>query len=163
MGQETSTTRSGADRAQQIIEANHELVAFIETCSDEDWGRICLAEAWPVSAVAHHAVWGHQVASGWIRTIRDGKDVPGSPDLHNAGNEAKAASVAGISREDVIEIANENVAAYAELLRSLTDEDMSKSAAFGPGGGMRMSVDRLAGARGHLDGHLGSMKAAVGR
>jgi hypothetical protein len=76
MANETSTTRPGADRALQIIEANDELVAFIETCTGDDWGRI------------------------------------------------------GV---------------------------------FGPGGGMPMSVDRLAGARRHLDGHLGSMRAAVGR
>jgi hypothetical protein len=163
MANETSTTRPGAARAEQIIEANDELVAFIETCTDEDWGRICAAEAWPVSVVAHHAAWGHEVAAGWIRTIRSGKDVPGSPELHDAGNEKKAASVAGISRDEVIALANENVAAYADLLRTLTDEDLSMSAAFGPAGGMPMSVDRLAGARRHLDGHLGSMRGAVGR
>jgi hypothetical protein len=163
MANETSATRPGMARAEQIVEANDELVAFIGTCTDEEWGRMCAAEAWPVSVVAHHVAWGHEVAAGWIRTIRSGKDVPGSPELHNAGNETKAASVAGISRDEVIALAKGNVAAYADLLRTLTEEDLSKSAAFGPGGGMPMSVDRLAGARRHLDGHLRSMRAAVGR
>jgi hypothetical protein len=163
VAKKTSTTRPGVARAEQIVEANDELVAFIETCSDQDWARMCAVEAWPVSVVAHHVAWGHEVAVGWIRTIRSGNDVPGSPELHNAGNETKAASVAGISRDEVIALAKENVDAYADLLRTLTDEDLAKSAAFGPAGGMPMSVDRLAGARRHLDGHLGSMRAAVGR
>jgi hypothetical protein len=142
MANETSTTRPGMARAEQIVEANDELVAFIGTCTDEEWGRMCAAEAWPVSVVAHHVAWGHEVAAGWIRTIRSGKDVPGSPELHNAGNETKAASVAGISRDEVIALAKGNVAAYADLLRTLTEEDLSKSAAFGPGGGMRAAVGR---------------------
>jgi hypothetical protein len=163
MAQETSTTRSGATRAQEMIAANADFVAFIATCTEDEWGRLCGAEGWSVGVVAHHIAWGHAVASGWIRTIRSGKDVPGSPQTHNAGNEAKAAEMAGVSRDEVILIANRNLDELTALLRSLTEEDLSKSATFGPAGGMKMSVDDLAGARGHLDRHLGSIRAAVGR
>jgi DinB superfamily len=163
MAHETSTTRSGATRAQEMIDANAEFVAFIATCTDEEWGRICAAEGWPVGVVAHHIAWGHEVSAGWIRTIRSGRDVPGSPEAHNAGNAAKAAEMAGVSRDEVIQIANRNLNGLTALLRSLTAEDLSKSATFGPGAGMEMSVDQLAGARGHLDRHLGSIRAAVGR
>jgi hypothetical protein len=163
MAHETSTTRSGATRAQEMIDANAEFVAFIATCTDEEWGRVCSAESWPVGVVAHHIAWGHEVSAGWIRTIRSGKDVPGSPQTHNAANEAKASEMAGVSRDEVIGIANRNLIGLTALLRSLTDEDLSQSASFGPGGGMKMSVDQLAGARGHLDRHLGSIRAAVGR
>lgn len=163
MAHETSTTRSGATRAQEMIDANAEFVAFVATCTDDEWGRACAAEGWPVGVVAHHIAWGHGVSVGWIRTIRSGNDVPGSSETHNAANEAKAAAMAGVSRDEVIRLANGNLNALTALLRSLTDEDLSKSAAFGPGGGMRMSVDNLAGARGHLDRHLSSIRAAVGR
>lgn len=163
MSEDVATFRSGAVRAQEIIDANAELVAVIETLDDRDWARICPAEGWPVGVVAHHIAWGHEVSAGWIRLIRDGKDVPGSPESHDAANQAKAAEVAGISRDEVIRLANRNVNELAELLRSLTADDISKSAKFGPGGGMTMSVDRLAGARRHLDSHLGSIRAAAGR
>ena len=146
-----------------MIDANAELVAFIETCSDEEWGRVTESEGWRVGVVAHHIAWGHEVAAGWIRTIRGGDDVPGSPEMHDAGNQAKAAEVAAITREDVVELANRNVAALAELLRSLDEEDLNKTGKFGPAGGREMSVDRLAGARGHLDGHLVSIRSALGR
>ena len=163
MAHETSTVRSGTVRAREITDANDEFVAFIETCSDEEWGRTGTAETWPANFVAHHIAWGHEVSAGWIRTIRAGKDVPGSPELHDASNNAKAAEVAGIGRNDVVRLANRNVAALAELLRSLTEADLSKSAAFGPAGGMTMSLDDLAGARGHLVGHLASIRAALAR
>jgi len=163
MAHETSTTRSGATRAQEMIDANAEFVAFIATCTDEEWDRVCAAESWPVGVVAHHIAWGHEVSVGWIRTIRSGKDVPGSTETHNAGNAAKAAEMAGVSRDEVIRIAHRNLNELTALLRSLTDEDLSQSATFGPGGGMKMSLDQLAGARGHLDRHLGSIRAAVGR
>jgi len=163
MVHESSTTRFGATRAMEITEANAEFVAFVATCTDEEWGRVCAAEGWPVGVVAHHIAWGHAVSAGWIRTIRSGKDVAGSPQTHNAGNEAKAAEMAGVSRDEVIRIANRNLNELTALLLSLTDEDLSKDASFGPGGGMKMSIDNLAGARGHLDRHLGSIRAAVGR
>jgi hypothetical protein len=163
MAHETSTTRSGPARAREIADANAEFVAFVATCTDEEWGRVCAAEGWPVGVVAHHIAWGHAVSAGWIRTIRSDKDVPGSPQTHNAGNEAKAAEMAGVSRDEVIRIANRNLDDLTALLRSLTAEDLSKRATLGPGGGMTMSVDQLAGARGHLDRHLGSIRAAVGR
>jgi hypothetical protein len=163
MAHETSTTRSGPTRAQEITDANAEFVSFIATCTDEEWGRICAAEGWPVGVVAHHIAWGHAVSAGWIRTIRSGKDVPGSPQTHNAGNEAKAAEMADVSRDEVIRLANRNLDELTALLRSLADEDILQSATFGPGGGMKMSVDNLAGARGHLDRHLGSIRSAVGR
>lgn len=163
MAHETSTTRPGATRAQEMIDANAEFVAFVATCTDDDWGRVCAAEGWPVGVVAHHIAWGHAVAAGWIRTIRSGKDVPGSPQTHDAGNEAKAAEMAGVSRDEVIRIADRNLNELTALLRSLTEEDLEKSATFGPAGGVNMSVDNLAGARGHLDRHLRSIRAAVGR
>jgi hypothetical protein len=163
MARDVATPRSGAIRAEEITDANSELVAFIETCDDHDWARICTAEAWPVSAVAHHIAWGHEVSAGWIRSIRAGQEVPGSPETHDAANQAKAAEVAAISREEVIRLANRNVNDLAELLRTLTTADLAKSAAFGPGGGMAMSVDQLAGSRRHLDRHLTSIRSAVGR
>lgn len=162
MAHETSTTRSGATRAQEMIDANAEFVAFIATCTDEEWARVC-AETWPVGVVAHHIAWGHEVSAGWIRTIRSGKDVPGSSETHNAGNAAKAAEMAGVSRDEVIRLAHRNLNELTALLRSLADEELLQSATFGPGGGMKISLDQLAGARGHLDRHLGSIRAAVGR
>jgi len=162
MSQHTDVS-SPADRAAQLEAANEELIAFIETCTDEEWAKTCEAEGWPVAVVAHHVAWGHHVAAGWIRTISAGHEVPGSPELHDAGNAAKAAEAAGITRDEVIALARRNIVELAEVVRSLGEADLAKESPFGPAGGRPMSIDRLAGARGHLDRHLGSIRAAVGR
>ncbi len=163
MAHETSTTKSGPARAQEITDANAEFVAFIETCTEEEWSRVSAAESWPVNAVADHIAWGHEISAGWIRTIRAGENVPGSPEAHDAANNARAAQATTTSRAEVIQLANRNVSQLAELLRSLTEIDLSKSATFGPGGGNTMSLDQLAGSRRHLDRHLGGIRSTVGR
>ena len=80
-------------RAQALIDANAEFVRFIETCADDEWLLVCPAEGWTVGAVANHIARGHAAVAGWIETIRDGRDVPGSPEQHDANN----ASMAGRS------------------------------------------------------------------
>ncbi len=161
MAQEVARSTEGLLRAEQIVAANQELVEFIESCGDGEWKSLCTAESWPVNVVAHHIAWGHSVSANWIRTIRLGIDVPGSPEAHDKGNQAMAASVADITRDEVIRLALQNVSELADLLRSLTADDFEKRSAFGPAGGMPMSIDQLAGARRHLDRHLSSMRAAI--
>ena len=64
MAYETSTTKSGSARAQEITDANAEFVAFVETCTEEEWSRVSAAEGWPVNAVADHIAWGHEILPG---------------------------------------------------------------------------------------------------
>jgi len=149
--------------AQHLLDANAEFVGFVEACSDDDWRRVCSVEGWPVGVVAHHIAWGHERQIGWIITICDGFDVHGSPEHHEASNAARALEAARVSRHDVIELAGRNAERLAQLLRSLTVEDLEMCARFGPAGGLEMSVDRLARNTGHLTAHLDSMRDALGR
>jgi hypothetical protein len=109
--------------AEEMIDANTELTAFVESCSDNDWRAVCPAEKWRVGVVAHHVAWGHERAADWINAIRRGIPIPGSPQAHNARNTIEAAQVAGISRNEVIFLARRNVERLVAVLRSLTDED----------------------------------------
>ena len=162
MSQHTEVS-SPAERAAQVEAANDELIAFIEGCTDEDWTKRCGGEGWSVGVVAHHIAWGHHVAAGWIETLVSGRDIPGSPESHDAGNAATAAEAIGVTRQEVIDLARRNIVELAGVVRSLSETDLEKTGAFGPGGGFPMSVARLAGARRHLDHHLGSIRTAVGR
>jgi len=146
--------------AEEIMDANAELVAFIETCSDREWKAICRGERWSIGVVAHHIAWGHERAAAWIRSICNGIPIPGSPQAHNASNAVKAAQVAGISRDEVAFLARRNADQLVALLRSLADEDFRKSVPFGPSG-RRLSIDGLG--RSHLDRHLASMRATLRR
>src|SRR6202022_972826 len=44
--------------AEEMSDANAELIAFVESCTDEEWRTICRAERWGVGVVAHHVAWG---------------------------------------------------------------------------------------------------------
>ena len=151
-----------AQRAQEMLDANEELVAFVESCSDADWVTVCEGETWPVGVVACHVALGHHVVAQWIEQLRGG-GVSLARDELNAANAAMAARHADVTPAEVIELSRRNVQVLAEKLRALTAEDLRASAPFGPAGGMVVAVDDLAGSRGHVDGHLASMRAATGR
>jgi hypothetical protein len=147
--------------AEEMIDANTEFTAFVESCSDNDWRTVCRAEKWRVGVVAHHVAWGHERAADWINAIRRGIPIPGSPQAHNASNAIKAAQVAGITRNEVIFLARRNVERLVAVLRSLTDEDFERTVPFGPARGRPISIDGLG--RSHLDRHLASMLATLRR
>jgi hypothetical protein len=109
--------------AEEMIDANTEFTAFVESCSDSDWRTVCRAEKWRVGVVAHHVAWGHERAADWVNAIRRGIPIPGSPQAHSASNAIKAAQVAGMHRNEVIFLARRNVERLVAVLRSLTDED----------------------------------------
>lgn len=157
------TATPGPVRAQAMIDANEDLVAFVESCSDDDWGKTCQPERWPVGVVACHVARGHRVVAQWIEEMVGEGGVSLSPDELDEMNAAMAKEVAGVSRDEVIELSRRNVETLAATLRGLSDEDLRVTAPFGPSGGAVLPVDRLAGSRGHLDGHLASMREAVGR
>ena len=147
--------------AEEMVDANAEFTAFVESCSDEEWRVVCRGEKWRIGVVAHHVAWGHERAAEWINAIRSGIPIPGTPQAHNASNGIKAAQVAGISRDEVVFLARRNVERLVAILRSLTDDDFARAVAFGPAGGRPLSIEGLG--RSHLDRHLASMRATLRR
>ena len=147
--------------AEEMADANAEFVAFVQSCSDDEWRAMCRAERWRIGVVAHHIAWGHERAADWINAIRNGIPIPGSPRAHDASNAIKAAQVAGISREEVIFLARRNTDRLVAVLRSLTDEDFERAVPFGPARGRPLSIEGLG--RSHLDRHLASMRATLRR
>ena len=147
--------------AEEMVDANAEFTAFVESCSDEEWRVVCRGEKWRIGVVAHHVAWGHERAAEWINAIRSGIPIPGTPQAHNASNGIKAAQVAGISRDEVVFLARRNVERLVATLRSLTDDDFARAVAFGPAGGRPLSIEGLG--RSHLDRHLASMRATLRR
>lgn len=147
--------------AEEIADANAELIAFVQSCSDQEWRAICRAERWRIAVVAHHIAWGHERAAEWINAIRGGRPIPGSTQSHNASNAIKATQVAGISRDEVVFLARRNGERLVAVLRSLTDEDFEQAVSFGPAGGRPLAIEGLG--RSHLDRHLASMRATLRR
>jgi Mycothiol maleylpyruvate isomerase N-terminal domain len=149
-----------AERAHEVVDANEELVAFVESCSDADWASVCEGETWPVGVVAYHVADGHRVVAEWIGQLLAG-GVSLTRDELNAANAVMAAQHADVTPAEVIDLSRRNVQMLAVTLRQLSENDLRAAAPFGPAGGMVVPVDDIAGSRGHLDRHLASMRAAA--
>ena len=147
--------------AEEIADAHAEFLALVESCSDEEWRAVCRAERWRIGVVAHHIAWGHERTANWINSIRSGIPIRESPEERNASNRIRADQAAGIKRDEVIFLARRNAEHLIAVLRSLTEEDFNRTVSFGPSRGRPISIAALG--RGHLDGHLASMRATLRR
>ena len=141
-----------------------EATAAIERLSDSDWKKVTSGEKWSVGVVAHHIAMGHQGIGGIIKAIADGKPGPARPmDALHAMNAKHAQEHANCTKAETLALHKKNAAAAAALLRDLGDAELDRSGVVIQGM-PAMSAEQLAGGLlcGHVDEHLGSIRATVG-
>ena len=154
----------GETLAKQFEAKAQEVTAAIESLSDADWKKVTAAEKWPVGVVAHHIAGAHQTLSGLIKMLADGKPGPNiSMDIIHAGNAKHAQEFANVSKADTLALHKKNAAAAAVTLRGIADAEFDRSGTV-LNGMPPMSAGQLAGGLlcGHVDEHLGSIRATVG-
>jgi hypothetical protein len=148
--------------ARETEAAVADLVRFIETSSDDDWHVVTPAEEWSVGVVAHHIAYSFAQAAAWLELVRQGIDIPGSPRIHDQENADHARDFANATREETIELARLSGARAAALVRSLTDEELKRSARSGPTGGSPLTVARVATSfKRHAERHRESIEEAL--
>jgi len=141
-----------------------EATAVIERLSDTDWKKVTSAEKWSVGVVAHHIAMAHQGLGGIIKAIADGKLGPARPmDAIHAMNAKHAQEYANCTKADTLALHTKNAAATAALLRGLGDVDLDRTGVVIQGV-PALSAEQLAGGLlcGHVDEHLGSIRATAG-
>jgi DinB family protein len=163
-----NTEREGEDmgRADQYADAltaaNEELIAFAESCTDEQWRTVVPGENWTVGVVIHHCALGQDGGTSWLRQILENGNVPGTPEELDAANAAHAVDCADISVAETVALLQRTGSTAADYLRSLTDEELDRSGVLGPAGGGTFTVERLAGVfPRHSLGHLGHAREAL--
>ena len=135
-----------------------------ERLSDADWKKVTAAEKWSVGVTAHHIAVSHETIVGLIRALADGKGGPNIPmDAIHGMNAKHAQEHAGCAKAETLALHRKNAAAAAAVVRGLSDEQLDRSGAV-IAGLPPMSAGQLAGGLlcGHVDEHLGSIKATVG-
>jgi hypothetical protein len=143
----------------QLDDANEQLVEFLGGCGD--FSATVPGDGWTVAAAAHHCAVGYQTAVRWLGIMREGADVPGNPDLHNEGNAAHAEEFANASPDETIDLLRSNCDALVKVLRSLQPDELERSVAHGPAGGIPLTVQQIAGASPrHTLAHLERMRRA---
>ena len=152
--------RELADRFERL---NQELIATVEGASDEQWRATCSGETWSVAVTAHHVAGGHALIADFVERLAKGQPLPSvTMDQIHAGNAEHARQFANRSREETADLLRRNGAIAADKVRGLSDDELKRSAPVF--GGQPMSAEQLIEniLLGHIQGHFGSIKAAIG-
>ena len=114
--------------------------------------------------MAHHIAVSHELMAGIIKGLADGKPGPNIPmDAIHGMNAKHAQEHAACTKAETVALHRKSAAAAAALVRGLDDATLDRSGAVIVGM-PPMSAGQLAGGLlvGHVDEHLGSIRATVG-
>jgi hypothetical protein len=149
--------------ADDFSATNAEVIAFAESCSEDQWWTVVPGEDWTVGVVLHHIAEGHAQGLRWLSTMARGEAVTDSSDDIHGRNVEHASRCSDISIADTVTLLRENGAAMEAALRQLTDEELTTMAPFGPADGRPLPVGEMAAvAARHPRGHLDHAREAAG-
>jgi DinB family protein len=150
--------------AKQFETKAQEATAVLERLSEADWKKTTSAEKWSVGVVAHHFAGAHETIAGIVKTLAEGKPAPNlTMDMLHAMNAKHAQDNANCTKADTVALHKKNAAAAAAILRRLDDAHLDRTGtvlAGMPAMSAAQVVERAL--IGHLDEHVGSIRAAVG-
>ncbi|HXH82836.1 MAG TPA: DinB family protein [Candidatus Tectomicrobia bacterium] len=142
-----------------------EAARFIESLTDDEWKKTTTAEKWSVGVTAHHIAVSHELLAGLAKTLADGKPGPNIPvDALHQANAKHAQEHANCTKAETLALFRRGAAAAASIVRGIADADLDRRGAV-IAGMPEMSAADLAGGLlvRHIDEHLGSIRATVGR
>ena len=155
-------------RAQKIADtfeqANNELIAAAERCSDAQWKTATAAEQWPVGVVFHHVAEGHKAIAGLAQLLATGQPLPPVTfDMIHQGNAEHAKKHANCTKAETVKLLREGGAAAAGIVRGLGDEQLDKSGTLVadlPPMSAQQFLESILIA--HIGEHLGNIRTSVG-
>ncbi len=154
----------GAALADEFAAANADAIAFVQSCSEDEWRAAVPGEDWSVGVVLHHIAEGHGQASRWLQAMSNGEGVTETAedvDRANASHAVRAGSVDPVETVLLLEVRGAELVA---LLRRLDDQQLDRRAPFGPAGGeVFPCVDLAAVATRHTREHLEHARNALAR
>jgi hypothetical protein len=148
---------------RRLEEANAQIIAFSEACSNADWNRRPDGETWTVGVIAHHVANGYDQegrVAAFVRAMVHGTPLPAPPPRGYTDQQPER--FAGIPREQTIDLLRLNGAAAASLVRDLTDVDLDRpflSPPDRPPRTLGQAIEYVLAA--HVDEHLTSMRSAA--
>jgi hypothetical protein len=150
--------------ADDFAAANTDAVRFARSCTVGEWACAVPGEGWTVGVVLHHIAEGHAQAAHWLEQMAAGAGVAETAEDIDRANAAHAvwARDVGVAETVVLLVANGDRLEAA--VRGLSDEELDRTAPFGPAGGRELPTRDLAavGAR-HTREHLAHAEEAVSR
>ena len=116
------------DALTRKIEAfNHDMIALVRGCSDDDWCKVCQAEDWSVGVVARHVGDGHYRVVELAKMIISGTPLPdwSMEDIVRMGND-HAREHADCTRAEVLALLETNGRALSEFVTNLTGAELDR-------------------------------------
>jgi DinB superfamily len=148
--------------ADEFAAANEAAIVLAESCSESQWRTVVPGEEWTVGVVLHHVAEGHAQGARWLLSMAAGDGVADTGDDIDRHNVTHAEQWSDVSVADTVALLRDNGHRTEALLRALTDEELDRTAPFGPAGGQLFLVEQLAAvASGHPRGHLAHAQKAL--
>jgi uncharacterized damage-inducible protein DinB len=147
--------------AQQLEQANHDLVKTIEGLSDAQWHAKTPGDGRSVGVVAHHVAESHKTVAGLANAVAHGQSVPNiTMDMIHQGNAAHAAQHAHCTKAETLALLRQNGAAAVAAVRAFGDAELDRTVTF-PMGTMSVAqvVEKIL--TGHAQDHHGTIRKAL--
>jgi GTP cyclohydrolase II len=150
--------------ADRLNRFNEELIAFVESCTDEDWRKIG-AEQWPIGVTARHIATAHYSAVAAAKRVLKGEQLPVitmEQVTENANRHAREHSEC--TKSEVLDLLRQNGRKIVEFAADLQDAGLNKTG-YVPVFGAEMSVERLleSAILQAANEHFKNIKAATGK
>jgi hypothetical protein len=151
-----------ASLADEFVDANDAVIAFAQSCSDAQWRTVVPGEGWTVGVVLHHIAEGHALGVRWLTSMVAGEGVSDTGEDIDHHNVTHAERCADVNVADTVALLRENGRRTELLIRQFSDEDLERTAPFGPADGQALPVGQLAAQSSrHARGHLAHATEAV--
>ena len=157
-----------SDRATALADdfsaANAEAMDFVRRCTATEWTVTVPGEGWPVGVVLHHVAVGHGHGVRWLHDMAAGDGVTDTAESIDGENAVHALRTATVGQDETFALLEQNGTRLEAALRVLSDEELDRTAPFGPAGGRAMPTLALAAVaarhtREHLDHALGAISS----
>ena len=152
--------------ATRFEQANQDVIEMVSSSADTDLGVTCPAEGWTAAAVGAHVGGSHYgIVEYLLKPIVAGQELPPmGADAFDEMNAKAAAENAALPKDQVLAGLRDNGAMAAAYLRSLSDEDLDRTAKLSFFGENPVTVESVIEfvLIGHPLDHGNSLRAGLG-
>lgn len=153
------------DLSKRIESFRDDVMAYVDTLSDEDCNAVCDWEQWSARVTARHVGAGHFRIFELLGMIIQGKELPQlTMDQINAMSDKDSREHSAITKADALAALRDNGAELAAFVAGLSDDELDRKGSM-PAFGGDVTVNQVLefvifnSAQEHFD----NIKTAVGR
>ncbi len=158
-------SQQAKDLSKRIEAFRDDVIAYVETLSEQEWNAMCDWEDWTAGVTARHLGAGHFGIGGMLTMIVQGKELPQlTMEQIHASSDKDSREHADCTKTEVLDHLRKNGTELAAYVATLSDEELDRKGSL-PAFNGEVSASQLLeyvifqSAREHFD----NLKIAVGR